>query len=180
MSNKRVLVPLMNGFEETEYIAVRDVLIRQGIDVDSVSLTGEKLLKANHNTTIGSDLVIGKNPIIVSDYSGIFIPGGLIGVENLDKSLDFEKIINEFIAENKVIGAICAAPTLLAKRGFLKGKTATCFPDKKFIDVLNQNEVNYIDDEVFAIDENFVTGKDFASSITYGYELAKTINDSKG
>ncbi len=179
MSNKRILVPLMNGFEETEYIAVRDVLIRQGIDVDSISLTGEKLLIANHNTTIGADLVIGKNPVIVSDYTGIFIPGGLIGVENLDKSLDFERIINEFVAENKVIAAICAAPTLLAKRGFLKDKTATCFPDKKFIDILKSNEANYIDDEVYAIDDNFVTGKDFASSITYGYELAKVINDRK-
>ncbi len=178
MASKKVLVPLMNGFEETEYIATRDVLIRQGIDVDSISLTGDNLVNASHSIKVSADFVFGKNPISVTDYDGIFIPGGAIGVENLDKSLDFDAMINEFVANNKVIGAICAAPTLLAKRGFLKEKNATCFPDKKFINVLTKNDVKYTD-EVFVIDNNFVTGKDYLSSLEYGFELAKIVNDWK-
>ncbi len=179
MSNKRVLVPLMNGFEETEYIAVRDVLIREGIDVDSISLTGEKLLIANHNTTIGADFVYGKQVISTNDYDGIFIPGGLIGVEALDKSTEFEGILNEFVANNKVIAAICAAPTLLAKRGLLKDKKAIVFPDKNLIDILVSNNANYIPDETHKVDGNIITGKDFSSSILFGYAAANLINDWK-
>ncbi len=177
--SRKVLVPLMNGFEETEYIAVRDVLIREGIDVDSISLTGEKLITANHNTVIGADFVFGKQVVSVGDYDAIFIPGGGIGVENLDKSTNFDALINEFVASNKVIGAICAAPSLLAKRGFLKGKQAVVFPDKQLISILEKNEVTYVSEEITKVDENFVTGKDFASSIQYGYVLANRINNWK-
>ncbi len=179
MSNKRVLVPLMNGFEETEYIAVRDVLIREGIDVDSISLTGEKLLTANHNTVIGADMVYGKQTFSINDYEAIFIPGGGIGVENLDKSLEFENILNQFASNNKVIGAICAAPSLLAKRGLLKGKQAVVFPDKGLVETLKSNEAIYLPDEIYKVDGNIATGKDFASSIQYGYALANLINDWK-
>ncbi len=179
MSNKRVLVPLMNGFEETEYIAVRDVLIREGIDVDSVSLTGEKLLTANHNTVIGADLVYGKQNIFLGDYDAIFIPGGGIGVENLDKSLEFDSLVNDFYSNDKVVGAICAAPSLLAKRGMLKGVEAVVFPDKQLISILEKNEAKYFADEIYKVDRNIATGKDFASSIQYGYALANLINDWK-
>ncbi len=179
MANKKVLVPLMNGFEETEYIAVRDVMIREGIDVDSVSLTGEKLITANHNTVIGADLVYGKQNIVLNDYDAIFIPGGLIGVNNLDKKIDFDNMLNDFVMNNKVVAAICAAPTLLASRGFLKGKEAVVFPSKELIAVLTKNEAKYIEDDAFKVDQNIITGKDFKSSIDFGYEASKLINDWK-
>lgn len=176
---KRIIVPLMNGFEETEYIATRDVLIREGIDVESVSLTGEKLVRANHNLTIAADYVWGDQTILINEYDGIFIPGGAIGVENLDKSLEFDNILNEMSSNNKVVAAICAAPTLLAKRGLLKERNAVVFPDPKFIKVLLDNEVIYQEDEITAVDENYVTGKDFKASFELGYVLAKHINDWK-
>ncbi len=179
MKNKKVLIPLMNGFEETEYIAVRDVMIREGIDVYSVSLTGEKLIVANHNTIIGSDLVFGNQTINVDEYDAIFIPGGLIGVENLDKSLHFDKIINDFFANNKIIAAICAAPILLAKRNMLKNKDSVVYPDKKLIQILKNNKVNYIEDKEFVISDNIITGKDMQSSIIFGYALSKFINNNK-
>lgn len=175
--SKKILIPLMNGFEETEFIAVRDVLIREGIDVDSISLTGEKIITANHNTLIGSDMVFGKQNIDLNDYSGIFIPGGSIGVENLDKNLYFDNFINEFYSENKIIAAICAAPILLAKRGILKNKKAVVYPNNDFIKILEKNGSKYVDDKIFYIDHNVITGKDFASSIEFGYALADLINN---
>ncbi len=179
MANKKVLVPLMKGFEETEYIAVRDVLIREGIDVDSVSLTGEKLLTANHNTVIGADFVFGKQKIVLNDYDALFIPGGLIGVNHLDANIEFGTMLNDFIANNKVVAAICAAPTLLASRGYLKGKEAVVFPNKDFIKVLENNEVKYVSEEPFKVDQNIITGKDFKSSIEFAYAAAELIDDWK-
>ena len=32
------------------------------------------------------------------------------------------------IENNKIVGAICAAPFILGRKGLLKGKSATCFP----------------------------------------------------
>ncbi len=177
--SKKVLIPLMNGFEETEFIAVRDVLIRSGLDVDTISLTGDKILTANHNTIIGADMVYGKQNISINDYEAIFIPGGSIGVENLDKSLDFDNLINEFYSSDKYIGAICAAPSLLAKRGILKDRKVVCYPDEAYITVLEENGAEYVGDVPFITDGKIVTGKDFDSSLIYGYELANKINNWK-
>ncbi len=174
---KKVLVPLHNGFEETEYIAVRDVLIREGLEVVSVSLTGDKTILANHNLRIGADMLYDQVKNFLDEYDALFIPGGM-GVENLDKSLEFDFIVNYFTSENKKIGAICAAPRLLAKRGILKGEEATCYPDKSIIADLENNGVIYKDEPV-VVSGRFVTGKQMDSSILYGYGLANFINEWK-
>ena len=47
---------------------------------------------------------------------------------NLNNSEDVQKAI-DYCAENgKIIGAICAAPFILGRKGLLNGKNATCFP----------------------------------------------------
>jgi 4-methyl-5(b-hydroxyethyl)-thiazole monophosphate biosynthesis len=63
-------------------------------------------------------------------FDALFIPGGP-GTPNVDKDPNIDKILEHFVKHNKVIGTICAAPTLLAKRGYLKDKKAICFNDKK-------------------------------------------------
>lgn len=175
MKNNKILVPLINGFEETEYIAVRDVLIREGFDVESVSLTNDKIIIANHNTRIGADILFNNIKNTLYDYDVLFIPGGVIGVEKLDKSLEFEIILNSFVSENKIISAICAAPSLLAKRGLLKNKKAVIFPSKKLIKTLINNKVNYNSKLEFVGDGIFFTGINMQTSITFAYALSKYI-----
>lgn len=178
--NNKVLVPLVSGFEETEYIAVRDVLIREGFDVDSVSLTGDKTINANHGTKIGADFLYSNIRNALYDYDTIFIPGGSIGVKNLDKSIEFDTILNEFIANNKIVAAICSAPTLLAKKGVLKDKEAVVFPSKSDIKVLKDNGAIYNPEVNFISDGNYFTGKDMQSSIEFGYALADFIKAYSG
>ncbi|BDU67619.1 MAG: protease [Candidatus Tyloplasma litorale] len=175
MSNKKVLVPLIEGFEETEYIAVRDILIRKGIDVDSVSLTDSKMIVANHNTIIGADSIYKNLKGYIDEYDALFIPGGTIGVENLDSNIKFDEILFHFSSENKIIAAICAAPSLLAKRGLLKNKKSVVFPDKKLIEILIKNEADYINDVNYIGDGNIFTGTKMQISIEYAENLAKFI-----
>ena len=50
------------------------------------------------------------------------------GTLNLEKSRTVQDAI-DFCAKNgKYIAAICAAPSVIGKKGLLKGKKATCFP----------------------------------------------------
>ena len=175
---KQVLVVLESGFEETEYIAVRDALIRSGIDVYSVSLTGDKLLTANHNTKIMADFLYSEILNNLKDCEALFIPGGL-GVEKLDKNPEFDLILDFFISENKIVGSICAAPYLLAKRGLLKNREAVVYPDKKYISYFKKNHVIYRDDLDFVGDGPFFTGKNMEVSIEFGFKFAMYIKNQK-
>jgi 4-methyl-5(b-hydroxyethyl)-thiazole monophosphate biosynthesis len=50
------------------------------------------------------------------------------GTTNLDASPTVERALELAAAKDAYLCAICAAPLVLGKRGYLNGKRATCFP----------------------------------------------------
>jgi len=76
---------------------------------------------------------ISLNEINVDDYDGIVFVGGS-GTPLIRKEERALEIAREGVAKGKVVGAICWAPTTLAKAGVLKGKKATVWfgPDNEF------------------------------------------------
>ncbi len=88
------------------------------------------------------------------------------GTLNLEKNPIVEACLRYAYDNNKLICAICAAPTILAHLGMLKGKKATCYPG--FDVELKDCEYTY---ENVTIDGNIITGKgagvvnDFALAI---------------
>ncbi len=84
----------------------------------------------------------------------IFIGGD--GVRNYWNNSIIHKIALEFEKANKIIGAICRAPVILAKAGLLSERKATCFPaNKNEIEKLN---VIYMDSEV-VVSGNIITAQ---------------------
>jgi len=65
------------------------------------------------------------------DFDMIVLPGGQPGSDNLNADLRVKEQITSFSQKGKLIGAICAAPIVLAGAGVLKGKRATSFPSYK-------------------------------------------------
>lgn len=171
---KKVLVLLGHGFEETEYVAVRDSLIRNGLDVDSVSLEETTEMRTNNNLFIKADILFKE--LNLNNYDALFIPGGP-GTQKLGEKSEFDVILSYFVEQNKVISAICAAPTLLAERGLLKGRKALCYPDDDYINLMIRNGVDFQYDADYVSDGNFFTGKNMQVSISYGYALSSFILD---
>ena len=58
----------------------------------------------------------------------IVLPGGLPGTNHLDECAKLCEEIVKYNEENKMLAAICAAPSVLGRLGVLKGKSATCYP----------------------------------------------------
>ena len=54
----KVCVFFANGFEEIEALTVVDILRRANVDVDMVSVTGEKKATGSHNITVEMDKLI--------------------------------------------------------------------------------------------------------------------------
>lgn len=120
----KVLVPLVNGFEEIEAITIIDVLRRASIDVVTAGIPGT-MIKGGKGVQIIADQKLDNiNPY---DFDAIILPGGP-GYENLGQSEKVLTIIKEFEGKGKLVGAICAAPSVLAKTGILQNRKATIYP----------------------------------------------------
>ncbi|MDR1018611.1 MAG: DJ-1/PfpI family protein [Lachnospiraceae bacterium] len=166
---KKICVLLANGFEEVEAFSAIDLLRRAGILVDTISIS-------NYNTAVG-----GAHHITViadktfeeanySEYDGIVIPGGQPGVTNLRGDEPTKRVIKYFANNDKLVGAICAAPLVLFDCGLLKDRTFTCFPGvEKEI-----TEGNHKTDEV-VVDGNLVTSRGVGTAIAFALKLIEKI-----
>jgi 4-methyl-5(b-hydroxyethyl)-thiazole monophosphate biosynthesis len=121
-----VFLFLADGFEEIEAITPIDIFRRAGIDVTTISLTSDKLVRGSHNIGIQADKIFTEADFSVNDL--LYLPGGMPGTRNLGAHEGLKALILKQAGENKKIAAICAAPSILGKLGLLKGKEAICFP----------------------------------------------------
>jgi len=121
----RVLVPLAEGFEEIEAVAVVDLLRRAGIEVSTASLAGVRVT-GSHGITIEADMAI--DDALAADFDMIVLPGGMPGAEHLKRDARVIALLQRFANDGRYTAAICAAPGVLAHAGLLDGRRATSFP----------------------------------------------------
>ena len=150
--NEKVLIFLVDGFEEIEAMTPIDLLRRAEIYVDTVSINENKNITSSRGVTILADKTIDE--IDFSEYGMIVLPGGP-GTDNYKKSPKLMEKLKEF-AVNKKVAAICAAPTILSALGILTGKKAVCFPSLE---------------NVIVKDGNIITSKGAGTSIDFALEI---------
>ena len=119
-----IYVLLAEGFEEIEALTPVDILRRAGLEVKTVGITG-KTIGGSHGIAVEADITPkeANEPIDM-----LILPGGMPGATNLDQSPAVDALLQSALTQNAHIGAICAAPFILGKRGLLKGKRAVCYP----------------------------------------------------
>ena len=117
---------LADGLEEVECLATADVLIRAGVKVKLVSITGKKEVKGAHGFGIHADTLLHEIDPMKADL--LFLPGGMPGTKNLMACKPLCDALVQADAAGKRLAAICAAPMVLGKLGLLKGRKATCYP----------------------------------------------------
>lgn len=125
MEKTMIYLFLANGFEEVEALAPLDLLRRAGLAVTTVGVGGETVVGA-HGIAVTADLP----DVLYRDAKPemIILPGGMPGTKNLDASRVVESAIRAAASNGAYLAAICAAPSILGKRGYLRGVRATCFP----------------------------------------------------
>lgn len=121
----QVAVMLADGFEEIEALTVVDILRRGGVDAWMISIMGRLDIIGGHDIPVIADMLY--EAMDFTDVDMIVLPGGLKGKENLENYKPLNELITKFIAEDKYVTAICAAPTILGRMGVLKGKEACCY-----------------------------------------------------
>ncbi len=121
----RVLCLLGPGFEELEAVAPIDLLRRAGAEVVLAAVNGEAHVAGRCGLTLGSEAPLSDLiPEATSRFDVLLIPGGP-GVKGLRDDGRPAALARAFVSANKPVAAICAAPTILADAGLLKGRRFT-------------------------------------------------------
>lgn len=167
-----VYVHLATGFEEVEALTIVDILRRAGVEVKTVSITGEKLVMGTHGIGVEADLLYED-----TDYEAcemIVLPGGLPGASNLEAHEGLANYIKCFAANGKKLAAICAAPMAFGTHGVLEGKKATIYPGME--DRLTGAQAT---GEGVTKDGNIITGKGPAYAMAFALALAEELKGSE-
>ena len=157
---------LAKGFEEVEAIATIDVIRRAEIDICTIGI-GSKLVCGSHNIPVFCDLDESEISL-ENDFDGIILPGGMPGTLNLEKNKTVNDFIDYAVKNNKLIAAICAAPSILGHKGLLDSKEATCFPGFE-----NELVGATVSDKYVVTDKNIITAKGMGSAIDFGLAVCE-------
>jgi ABC-2 type transport system ATP-binding protein len=167
----KAIVFLAPGFEEIEATTIIDILRRGEVIVEVVSIT-KKEVKGAHDLKFIADKNIKE--INQKDYDAIILPGGSPGYINLRNHTKVLSIIMEAFEKNKLIGAICAAPAVLAKSGILKGKKCTIYPGM-------ENELKKgggIPQKAWIVeDKNIITSQGPATALPFALKLVEKLSN---
>ena len=157
----KLLTIVSNGFEDLECIGTIALCRRANIQVDIATLQGNSAI-GKYNTPL-TDLM-SLNEVDLVNYDGLFIPGGP-HYEALENSKDVKDVIVYFFETNKVVAAICAAPTILGHMGYLKDKKYTCYTE------MNEEFQGTVIDTHCVSDGNLITGRAAAGTIDFAFAL---------
>ena len=165
---KKVSVFLADGFEEIEGLTVVDLLRRAGVEVATVSITGDYTIHGAHGIDVQADKLFED-----MNYDGqdmLVLPGGMPGTLNLGAHEGLEALLNKFYDERKYLAAICAAPSVFGQYGFLKGRKATSYPG--FEEQLTGAEC--VTDAV-VVDEFVITSRGMGTAIPFSLSLIEVL-----
>ncbi|WP_271253928.1 DJ-1 family glyoxalase III [Pseudanabaena sp. Chao 1811] len=160
------LVPLFEGFEEIEAITIIDVLRRGNIEVVTASLAEQTVMGAHAIAIIADKLL---DEVDASKFDAIVLAGGA-GTFRLREDHRIASILKTQAAANKLVAAICAAPTVLSNAGLLRGKQATSFPAVK-----EQLEVGEYLELPVVVDGNVVTSRGAGTAMAFALKLVEIL-----
>ncbi len=158
---------LANGFEEIEALTPLDVLRRAGVPVTTVGVGGDSIVGA-HGIRVQAD--IPDTMYRDSSPDMIILPGGMPGAENLDNSRVVDAALRAAERNGAYLCAICAAPMVLGKRGYLAGKRAVCYPG--FEQYLAGAQVT---DARMECDGRVITAKGMGVALEFGLALVRAL-----
>jgi 4-methyl-5(b-hydroxyethyl)-thiazole monophosphate biosynthesis len=163
----RVLVPLAQGCEELEAVTIIDLLRRAGIEVVAAGL-GAGPVTSSRGVRIIPDMTLDE--ALELDYDMVALPGGLPGADNLAADHRLTGFLRRMNNSGRFVGAVCAAPKVLAQSGILTGKSATAFPG-----VLQAEAHADITGDAVTRDGTVITSRAAGTAMDFALELIEAL-----
>lgn len=158
---------LAEGFEEIEALTPVDMLRRAGKQIATVGIGGKTVVGA-HGIPVVADM--DESEFADNTPEMIILPGGMPGTRNLDASPTVQRAIDNALSSGAYIAAICAAPTILGRRGLLVGKEAVCYPGME-----NELVGATLAKSAIARDGQFITAAGMGAALAFSLELVSAL-----
>lgn len=179
---KGVYIFLAEGFEDMEAVATRDVLLRGGVDVKTVSVTEDRSVTSSHGLTVQADLVRSEfeaslNKVKVGKGDVMIFPGGMPGTKNLAADKDLMDLMKNQYVLGCTVAAICAAPGLVASQlNPLYGKKFTCF--EGFQDKMVRKGAVFTPESA-VVDGRLITGRGAGHAVNFGLAILRHLKGAE-
>lgn len=169
---KKTFLFLANGFEETESIAVADVLLRGDVNLQTVSLADDLQVKGAHGIVVTADIML--NELAEDDADCLVFPGGMPGAKNIADNPSVIALLQRHYDKGRYVAAICAAPALVLSQLKAGRKLRlTCYPGfEKYL-----TDAVVLADGVVT-DGKVITGKGPGFAIPFGLKVLENITSS--
>lgn len=164
-----VYIMLADGFEEIEALTPADVLRRANIEVFTVSISNSRTVTGSHQIPVIADMLMEDADLVNAEM--VILPGGP-GTQNLYNHKPLEKAIAQRVQQNKWMAAICAAPMILGKRGYLKDHEAICFPGYE-----KDLQGAVIKNSKAVVSGKFITSKGAGTALDFALAIVSVLKD---
>ncbi len=165
---KNVCVLVADGSEEMEVVITVDVLRRAGIGVFLAGVGESRLLTASRGVRIAPDGAW--DPAEAARFDALVIPGGIGGSETMRQDESIKQVVREFAQAGKILGSLCAGPTVLQAAGVLDGKTYTSHPS-----IREELMVGTWVDQPVVCDGSFITSQAPGTAIAFALKLVEVL-----
>lgn len=174
---KVVYVIAHRDFRDEEFFIPREVLETAGVSVSVASFENSPAVGL-HGGITPVNLTVPE--IKSGDFDAILIAGGP-GIHKHFEDADLRRVVLDFYKAEKIIGAICAGPTVLARAGVLKGKNATVWKTEDDGELVRTlvNEGAFYHNEPVVTDGNIVTANAPAAAESFGKKILSFIKPGK-
>ncbi len=168
---KRVLMVIASkDFRDEELFEPKEYFEKAGHSVTVASLKAGQI-----KGMIGGTITVGTtlDKVAMNDYEGLIFVGGM-GAEELFENARAHSLAKEAAASSKALGAICIAPSILARAGVLKGKSATVWAGDKYQKILKDSGARLKGDDV-VVDGKVVTANGPKAAKKFAAQFAKLL-----
>jgi protease I len=169
LTGKKVLMILApKDFRDEEYFKTRVVLQGNGAQVLT---TAQGVEEATGVLGGKAKVDLSLDKVVVDDYEAIVFIGGP-GAQSYFTNKKVLALASRAVGLNKVVGAICIAPSILANAGVLQNKKVTSFSSEE--KNLKQKGAKFTGKDV-EVDGEIVTASGPQVAEAFGQELVKLL-----
>jgi len=181
---RKILMLLVNGFWETEYLNFGGFFDKHGYDVKTVVPIGKHVTISSFGYVVESGL--SPEDVRIDDYDAVVIPEGYLTrdvysvgrarPEVLKQNKRLAELIKKALKKGKVVAAVCGTSSILYETDVLRKRRVTC--NRNQIKALEEAGAIYEDKDV-VVDGNLVTTSDYRILPQLCVEVLKLLQTRK-
>lgn len=171
LSGKKILMVVApENFRDEEYFQPKVIIQASGALVETTADTKDEEATGTQGGKAKIDVPLKE--VKVDDYAGIIFVGGP-GAKAYFQDKTTHQLAKGFNDQDRVVGAICIAPTILANAGILEGKKVTA--DDSQTKTLESKKAKVVNKPV-VVTGNIVTAAGPAAALEFGQKLVDVLD----